>query len=151
MDMSNYYPNPSIFITVIKQDDKWIAMGSNKVDLFELTASRDDTFVDVLSFASRSIYPMMTTYMINGRTRTIATATAATQLSAVGALLDFFKEDEIREAVEQERKTQRQADYTRFGGEVNEELIRKVVRWRKKQAKKAEQEREYDPDREWEF
>lgn len=144
--MENYVANPSLFITLIHQNDQWIAMGSNKIDTFELTASRDDTFADVMSFASRSIYPMMTTYIINGRTQTVATATGKTQLAALGALLDFFKQDEIDDAIEAERKAQRKAELARFGGEVNEELVRKIVRWRKKQELKNRVESDYDHD-----
>lgn len=140
---------PTLFLMVIQGEENWIAIGSDKIDLFEFTASREEELeFAILSHPYKSVFPTLNKYVINGRTRTLASATGSSPLSAIGALIDFMRDQEAEETI---RKEKRKADLERFGGEVNEELIRKVVRWRKKQEKKRQQEAEWDPYNEWEF
>lgn len=135
MDESQYtINNPSLFLTVFEQNGTWIAMGTNKAFNFELTASRD--WQELTGMGYYQDYPRHTEYMFNGQTSTIATATGTTPLAAMGALLDYLREADEKEKEQNLVYAKRQEDLKRFGGEVDEELIRKVVKWRKKNAAK---------------
>lgn len=140
---------PSLFLLTYEKDGEWVAMGSRKwIDIsFE---SKMDEYEYTMSWESlRRIEPAPRHIDIYGKLVGVTAVTAHTQLAAIGALIDALRKEEE----EEQEQARRSADIRRFGGEVNEELIRKVVRWRKKQAKKASKERnerqlDYD---DWDF
>ena len=137
------YPYPELFITVTKQEDKWIAFGSRKVNYFSI-----ENKVDYDDITTRTAFSYSSTYVseiVSGCSmQGCIVVEGYSPLAAIGALLDAFREEEKQELIEEESRKIRNADIKRFGGEVNEELVRKVVRWRKKQAKKAADVDPYD-------
>lgn len=142
---------PTYLMTLIESNGGWTAVGSRSVNFLNIEARREWEELSLTYFSDRSISPSIYHYLVEGSVRSFTVVSAPTQLQALGALLDEFRKQEDAELREAEDKAKRKADIARFGGEVNEELVRKVVRWRKKQAKKAEKEREWDPDDEWDF
>jgi hypothetical protein len=127
-----------LIVSLQKGPNDWIAYGSRTINQIKIETMRgfdnittwDSALVD-LETTSREI-------LFEGRFNHVAVATGTSQLSAIGALLDFFREEEKKDLFERTEREKRQADIARFGGEINEELVRKIVRWRKKQAKKAD-------------
>jgi hypothetical protein len=128
-----------------------VAWGSRKINRFEVEAKMEDYEYSFYSGAILDRGSILKEYIWNGSLRGMTMCSGTSQLSAIGALLDALREEEERELKEDLEREKRRADIARFGGEVNEELIRKVVRWRKKQEKKRQLEEGWDPDGEWDF
>lgn len=143
---------PELFILTYQDEaDNWVAWGSRKVNRFEVEAKLEDYEYTCYDGLIRDYGTSLREFLWNGSIGGMTMCSGTSQLSAIGALIDALRKEEDEERIAAAEREKRQADIARFGGEVNEELIRKIVRWRKKQAKKAEQEREYDPDGEWDF
>lgn len=149
--MLDHSITPNWWMTVIENDGKWTAIGSRKINRIDIEARIDDYDWPLLGHSLYSPVASVAEYKIAGSVRGFTYTSGTTRLAALGALMDALQKEEEEERTVAAERSKRQEDLKRFGGEVNEELIRKVVRWRKKQAKKAEQEREWDPDGEWEF
>lgn len=138
---------PNLFILTYKQEDgSWAAWGSRKVNFLDLEAKIDDGIeVTYRGGLTHEMSPStLREFIFNGSIRNLTTVTGNSELGAVGGLIDALRkeeEEELRASFEREKYKD---DIKRFGGQVDEELIRKVVRWRKKQAKKKAEQDELD-------
>lgn len=133
----DYVIDPKYFMAVVKaSENRWTAYGSRKLRYisFEGQYGNDPYYDDGYSFGD--------TYKMVSPIRTIKaeadlygmiSVTANSPLAAIGALIDAFREEEEREA-EESRQMKRKAELARFGGEIDEELVRKIVKWRKKRS-----------------
>lgn len=130
---------PSLFISIIQQEDKWLAIGSDKVNFFEVESQIGGGYPEITYMGDpcKTYYPDIRSFKITGGTSTMVTTTGSSPLAAVGALIDYLKDQEKEEAIQQAK---RKVDFERFGGPVDEELISKVLHWKKKQEKKRQQE-----------
>lgn len=132
------YSRPNYWFTLIKNDSDsgigWIAFGSRQVSQVTVEAHGDyfKGALDTWDFDICSSYaPHCRTFEFHGTSSTLTYVKAVSPLAAIGALLDAFRDEEERE-VEEERDRKRRVDLARFGGEIDEELARKIVKWRKK-------------------
>jgi hypothetical protein len=145
--------SPEYFILIMEKEGTWTALGSRKVIQFDLESRiNEPEYLDYFGGFIRDYgTASLRDYVIKGSLRNMTMVTGTSQLSALGALLDALRKEEEEEKEISVKYAQGKIDLQRFGGEVNEELIRKVVRWRKKQAAQAAKKKEFDPDGEWDF
>lgn len=136
--MNNFCLQPDIFITVVKNESGYTAFGSRKINFFDLEHKVEygellgDRFINVMGIDK------VAHTEIRGEVDGITMVQGTTRLAAIGALIDALDTEEREEAAQRLEILRQRELRERFGGEVNEELIRKVVKWRKKKAEKQE-------------
>lgn len=133
---NNYFTSAKYFMALIQNESGYIAVGSRTINYLEI--GREVEMMPLLEYSYQAVLPYETKISINGSAHTLTYVTGTTPLSTLGSLLDAFKKDEEQEA-EEKRQRVRQTELARFGGEVDDELVRKIVRWRKKQAKQHQE------------
>lgn len=152
--MNNEYSmNPEIFVFLVKSEKEWMAYGSRKINYVDIESviNHGDEFSYYGGLIREMSPATLREIKLTGSLTGLTMCVGSTQLGALGTLLDALRREEDEERKQNEAYTKRQEDIARFGGEVNEDLIRKIVKLRKKQAKKTQREKEYDPYDEWDF
>ncbi len=139
---SQTFHSPKYLIALMESEDGWIALGARKIGRLEINMSqgRDDITGgwDYWNLGrDKSYTPVDHQYVITSDAKQFTYVKGKTQLAALGALLDTLREEEEREDAVKREYIAKQERITRFGGEIDEELIKKIVKWRKKQAKEA--------------
>lgn len=133
---------PEYFFTLIKNDEGYLAIGSRKITQLDIATNFTDLIKTTSMFDPHSNFVHAPTeYNVNGVVGGFIIVQGPTRLAALGQLLDALDEEQRRE----EEEARQAASY------MDEELVRKITKWRKQQAKKKAKEREYDPDDEWDF
>lgn len=135
---------PQLFITVIENDEGYMAIGSRKVSSLEITAATE--YFETQNWKSFDNYLIQgpKSFEIAGVTHTLTTVQGRSRMGVIGQLLEAFDEEKRLEEEEKRERQKRQQDLARFGGEIDEELVRKIIKWRKKKAKKYEEDDYYE-------
>lgn len=132
LDGEVYY-HPEFIISVFQNADGWGAMGSRKATQMTIQQQQQHfTGLDTWDFdGPRSYLQHPVEFEFFARTHGFIYVQGTTILGALGTLLDAFQREEKLE-VEEEADRKRKQDLARFGGEIDDELVRKIVKWRKK-------------------
>lgn len=135
----NMMTTPQLFMLVIETTDGFMAIGSRKIAQFELNAVVED--FDCWSLEGKNRIPIGPSSVdINGTVYSLITVIQSTRTGAIFSLIQALDAEERQE----EEAKKRSADLARFGGEIDEELVKKIVRWRKKRDKQKDVPVTYD-------
>lgn len=136
-DFSTMTTKPKFCFFLVEHEDGWMAIGSRQINYLDLESIMASD--SIFTFGGDRIPLGPPSYNINGSFETLIMAVNSSPLSALASLYEALQKEEAEEVAD----TKRREDLARFGGEINEELIRKIVKWRKKQEKKQPKEYEY--------
>lgn len=135
LKLSDSYCRPNYFTSLVENPDgTWTAIGSRKMGFlnFELVREWDaygalntwDWDRDAVVYGPQTIH-------LEGEAKGIITTQASTRLAALGMLLDAFDTEE-REEEHLKRVGKELQELNRLGGEIDDELAKKIRKWRKK-------------------
>lgn len=136
----NENPRPTLWTTVVEHaPGEWMAYGTRRINYLDIESIIDDGLeMSYFGGLVREMAPCtLREIIIKGSIRGLNMTTGTSALGALGSLLEMFHKEEIEEAVHKERY--KHSDYTRFGGNIDDELLKKIKKLvAKQQAKVAE-------------